>query len=292
MNILVTGSTGVLGSEICAYLTMRGEHVTTFDRKVFSWASPHENQEILNGIDCIIHCAANTDAENCEENPEDCYRDNTLLTERLAFSAGILGCKFVYISSTGVYGVGKLYDPYTEYDIVNPTTHHHRSKWLAENAVSSVVKNHLILRTGWIFGGETHKPKNFVARRIEEALKTRNERLVANMEQRGVPTFVRDFTSRLYELLLNNEVGTFNLVNSGEASRFDYISRICEFAQLDIDIEPVSASAFNRKAKVSNNEVAIPLKMMQIGYDPLPNWSESLEYYLKEELGDWLKSIR
>jgi dTDP-4-dehydrorhamnose reductase len=288
MNILVTGSSGLLGSTICSYFAQQGEQVKTFDRNAFSWTSHDENIKNLRGIDCIIHAAANTDAEACELDPAKCYKDNTLFTERLSFAAGILDCKFVYVSSTGIYGTEKSFNPYTEYDNIRPTTHHHQSKWLGEIAVNKYVKNSLIVRTGWIFGGHINNPKNFVARRIEEALNTKNNQIYSNIEQRGVPTFVRDFSSRLYELIKNGEVGTFNLVNSGNASRFEYVSKIIEFANLDVEVLPISATAFDRVAKVSNNETAIPLKMFQIGYEPLPDWTESLELYIRSDLKNWI----
>ena len=288
MKILVTGASGLLGSIICSYFEQQGEQVKTLDRKTFSWTSHDENLKNLEGIDCIIHAAANTDAEACELDPEKCYKDNTLFTERLSFAASQLECKFVYVSSTGVYGIGKPYEPYNEYDTVKPTTHHHQSKWLGENAVSKYGKNSLIVRAGWIFGGSTNNPKNFVARRIEEALSLKDKQIYSNSEQRGVPTYVLDFATRLYELIKKDEVGTFNLVNIGTASRFEYVSKIIEFAQLDVKVLPISSTAFNRKAKVSNNETAIPLKMIQMGYETLPEWTESLEIYIKTDLKHWI----
>ena len=288
MKILVTGASGLLGSMICSYFGQQGEHVKTLDRNTFSWTSHDENIKNLAEIDCIIHAAANTDAEACELDPEKCYKDNTLFTERLSFAASQLDCKFVYVSSTGIYGTAKSYEPYSEYDTVNPTTHHHQSKWLGENAVSKYGKNSLIVRTGWIFGGSTNNPKNFVARRIEEALSLKNKQIYSNSEQRGVPTYVLDFATRLYELIKKGEVGIFNLVNNGTASRFDYVSKIIEFAQLDVEVLPISSTAFDRKAKVSNNETAIPLKMVQMGYETLPEWTESLEVYIKTDLKHWI----
>jgi dTDP-4-dehydrorhamnose reductase len=290
MKILITGSSGILGSSLCSYFSQQGEQVETLNRNIFSWTSHDENIKILKGIDCVIHAAANTDAEACELNPENCYKDNTLFTERLCFATSQLDCKFVYVSSTGIYGTDKLLDPYTEYDNIRPTTHHHQSKWLGENAVNKYVKNSLIVRAGWLFGGDVTSPKNFVARRIEEAVNSRNKQIHSNIEQRGVPTFVRDFCSRLDALIKNGEVGTFNLVNSGTASRFDYVSKIIEFAQLDVQVYPISSTAFGRIANVSNNETAIPLKMLQMGYEPLPEWTESLEIYIKSDLKNWIKN--
>lgn len=289
MKILITGSNGLLGSTLFDYLTLKGEFVERFNRNNFSWKSHKLNINQFIGFDYIIHTAANTNVEVCELDPISCYKDNALLTERLAYAASEAKCKFIYISSTGIYGTEKISEPYSEYDKVNPTTHHHRSKWLGEQAVNKYIKNALIIRTGWIFGGNPDNPKNFVARRIEEALDSALKQIQSNTEQKGVPTFVNDLAVKLYELLKNNEVGTFNLVNQGSASRFDYVSKIIEITGLNVTVLPVIAKNFNRKAQVSNNEVAIALKMQQLGYKTLPIWHDSLKQYIEDDLSGWLK---
>ncbi|MDB4228473.1 NAD(P)-dependent oxidoreductase [Flavobacteriaceae bacterium] len=289
MKVLITGSNGLLGSTLFEYLTLKGEIVERFNRNNFSWKSHKLNIDQFTDYDCIIHAAANTNVEACELDPQSCYKDNALLTERLAYAASEAKCKFIYISSTGIYGTEKISEPYNEYDTVNPTTHHHQSKWLGEQAVNKYIKNSLILRTGWIFGGNPDNPKNFVARRIEEALNSSSKQIQSNSQQIGVPTFVEDFAVKLYELLKNNEVGTFNIVNQGGSSRFEYVKKIIEVAALDVVVHPTNAGIFNRKAKVSNNESAIMLKIEQLGYDKLPFWQESLEKYINYNLSNWLE---
>jgi len=289
MKILITGASGLLGSALFEFLTSQGETVERFNRNDFSWQDHNGNVEQLKEYDCVIHAAANTNVEACELDPVSCYKDNTLFTERLAYAAGQANSKFVYVSSTGIYGIGKLDEPYHEYDAVHPTTHHHRAKWLGEQAVNQYSKNALVLRTGWIFGGGPDNPKNFVARRIEEALNSESKQMQSNSQQKGIPTYVGDFAAMTYELLKNDEIGTFNLVNQGMASRFDYVSKIIELTGLDIYVQPITAGAFNRKAKVSDNETAITLKLNQLGHTPLPNWYESLDKYINTHLKNWLQ---
>ena len=160
----------MLGSAIADYLLKLKYSFDLLDRSVISFDDDLKNISLLNDYDLIIHAAANTNAEECEKNPDDCFRDNTLLTEKLAYASSKAGCTFVFISSTGVYGKHEESKPYTEHDIARPTTVHHKSKLLAESAVTKWCKSYLIIRTGWLFGGSPKNAKNFVARRIEEAL--------------------------------------------------------------------------------------------------------------------------
>lgn len=292
MKVLLTGGSGILGSAISKSLKSNGVDVQLYSRTSFSWSKNIENVNFFLDFDCIIHAAANTNVEACESDPQSCYLDNTLLTERLANSAEQAGCKFVYISSTGIYGSSKEAEPYTEYDAVMPTTHHHASKWLGEKAVNSHCSNPLILRAGWIFGGAPENPKNFVARRIEEAINAKFKKIQSNSQQRGVPTFANDFAFKLCEMLKRDEIGTFNIVNQGFASRMEYVTRILEIAEIDVEILPTQSDAFERMAKVSANETAVGLKLSQLRYAPLPHWETSLKRYIDEDLKLWLKNAK
>lgn len=292
MRILVTGKGGILGSTVFEYFLKKGVEIEAFNRHGFFDRSPAEHFQLFDGFDIIIHAAANTDVESCEVDPIKCYKDNTLFTERLAIAASKANCKFVYISSTGIYGIGNVSEPYTEFDPVEPTTHHHNSKWLGECVVNRYCTSALVLRTGWLFGGPPESKKNFVARRIDEAVRSKTRCISSNITQIGVPTFAFDVASKLYELLISDETGTFNIVNTNIASRFEYVSKIIELAELDIIVKPVSADGFARKANVSNNESARALKLLMLGYSELPCWSDSLERYIKNDLWGWITRLK
>lgn len=283
MKICVTGSNGLLGSEILKVLSQKGISVRGFDRsKIEKFEDLHSCNQ-LKGIKYLIHCAANTNVEDCEENPEKCYFDNTLFTEYLAKVSGNRKFRIIFISSAGVYGKGKSV-PYTETDSPTPTTHHHNSKLLAEKAVQNFGFKPLILRVGWIFGGDPLNPKNFVARRIEEAMQSGGSSLKSDIEQFGSPTYVKDLARTIIEMLGREQSGLFNVANSGYCSRYEYVKEIIEISQIDKSVEPVSSNSFNRKAKVSNNESVTCDKLIQTGYSALPDWKSSLKNYIKKEL--------
>lgn len=286
MKILLTGATGLLGSAIVEAATERGLVYNALQRPAVSpGVASSELVNLLQGYDVLIHAAANTNVEQCEIMPDECYRDNFLLTELLAAAAVAAGTKMVFISSTGIYGEAQN-EPYSEYDSVHPLTHHHRSKTLAENAVMSLSTRNLVIRTGWLFGGAESNPKNFVARRIDEAraaLKGKGY-IESNTEQRGVPCYNQDIATRILDLIGASWSGVFNCVNTGYASRYEYVSAVIELAGLPLEVRPSSAAAFLRKAKVSNNEMAVNWKMNALGLPAMPEWRASLAYYIQKVL--------
>jgi dTDP-4-dehydrorhamnose reductase len=235
--------------------------------------------ECFDGIDHFVHAAANTNVERCEQEPATCYRDNFLLTDRLAAAASYRGVRMSFLSSTGVYGSHQN-TPWAEYDEARPGTHHHRSKLLGEQAVMAADWSNLVVRTGWLFGGDAQAAKNFVAKRIFEARGATNGFISSNQEQRGCPTWVDDLASRLLELIELRARGVYNVVNTGSASRFDYVREIVRGVGLEVEVRPVTAGDFNRVAPVSHNEMALNWRADQMGLASMRPWQDALADYL------------
>jgi dTDP-4-dehydrorhamnose reductase len=283
MKILITGASGLLGSTMMQTAGVEGHETLALDRSLINWHDPLANQALFDGMDAVVHAAANTNVEQCEKEPDACYRDNTLLTEIIAKATAHSGVKLAYISSTGVYGNHKT-EPYCEYDPTEPTTHHHRSKLLAEKLVLQHCRNPLIIRTGWLFGGPANNPKNFVMRRVEEAQAAGQGSITSNAQQRGNPSYVDDVVHRLYQLLELEQAGLYNVVSTGVASRFDYVSAIIALAGLSNPVLPSNASHFQRVAQVSDNEAALNWKARIRGLRPMPDWQTSLARYMRDQL--------
>lgn len=282
MRIALTGASGILGEALSARAAAVGHEIIPVPREQLL-SGRGCLREIAANSDAVIHAAANTNVEGCELDPAACYRDNLLISEQVADACHQAERKLVFISSTGVYGARQV-QPYAEYDIVEPPTHHHRAKYLAEQAVLAFSRRNLVLRTGWLFGGSSLKPKNFVARRLEEAaaaLQAGRSELAANPLQRGNPSFTDDVADRLFHALDRDESGVFNTVNVGHASRLDYVQAILDAAGLPLRAVPaIGDSKFKRVARVSPNESALNWRFDALGYAPMPDWNTSLSRYV------------
>ena len=72
-------------------------------------------------------------------------------------------------------------------------------------------------------------------------------------------------------------VGLFNCVNKGFASRFDYVNEIINLFKINVDVKKVDKSNFKRKANVSDNEMAINNRLVEIDLNQMPSWKTSLK---------------
>lgn len=283
MRLLISGASGLLGSTLIRLAGARGHQCSMLDRtKVqirLDAATATELDKLFDGVDHFVHAAANTNVEHCEAEPATCYRDNVLLTEYLVSAARRHGIPVSFISSTGVYGSHQTI-PWAEYDEARPGTQHHRSKLLGEQLVLAANWSNLVVRTGWLFGGNAQMTKNFVAKRILEARVAKDGFISSNQQQRGSPTYVDDLAIRLLELIDLRVRGVFNVVNAGSASRFEYVREIVEQSGLSIEVRPVAAGDFKRIAPVSDNEMALNWRADELGLTPMRPWQHALAEYI------------
>lgn len=278
-KVLITGANGLLG---LAFMSTEDFNFkiplsSVVDITDFEAVKSFLTQE---KPDIIVHCAAFTDVEKCELEKDKAYLVNTIGTANLVYASMQLENEpiFCFISSTGVYGAHKC-EPYTEFDTVIPTTIHHSSKFEAEKIVSAHIRKHLVIRTGWLFGGSVTQQKNFVYKRFLEA--SNNEVVYSNGSQTGNPTFTEDVVRQVIYLLNRQCYGVYNCVSGSKATRYEYVKFIIELFGLNSQVELANKNIFKRAALVSDNEAAVNYKLKLMGLDIMPEWKISLAEYIK-----------
>jgi len=278
-KIVVTGSKGMLGFSLLSLLNY--ENIVGLDSK-FDITDSKLVTKILEKEkpNIIIHTAAYTDVESCETNVEKAYLINTLGTQNLVNYCIDKNILFIYISSTGIYG-NESKEQYSEFDDVNPQTIHHKSKFEAEKVVQNHLYKYLILRTGWLYGGEKTHNKNFVYKRFIEAKS--KDIIYSDNTQIGNPTYIIDLIKQIEILIDNRKYGIFNCVNkASEISRYDYVKKIIEIYNLKCDVKVAPNGMFKRVAPVSKNESAVNFKLNLLNLNVMGSWEESLSKYIQQ----------
>lgn len=115
-NVLVTGSSGTVGTQLCQKLLDKGYSVTGVDIESNQWSKPvDENTRILDlgvsssldklpqNIDLVIHLAANARVHKLVQNP-DLAKENFDTTFNILEYAREIGADFIFSSSREVYG--------------------------------------------------------------------------------------------------------------------------------------------------------------------------------------------
>ena len=278
-KILITGSNGMLGSNLLEELTFK--NINGFCSQELDITNRKQVFDVLNRIKptIIIHTAAFTDVEACEINPDKCFKVNTIGTQNLVDFCVLKKILFVYISSTGVYGNNEDDKPHSEFNLIQPNSIHHKSKVFGEEIVKNHLERFLIIRTGWLYGGNHLNNKNFVYKRYVEGLNS--SIIFSDQSQKGSPTYIKNLSNQIEILIKENINGIFNCVDvSNGVSRYEYVKEIIKQFNLNTKVEVAPKGMFKRVAPVSKNESAINYKLDLLGMNQMKDWKFALKEYI------------
>ena len=278
-KILLTGVNGMLCEDIIKLFKKKDSILYT---EYFDVNDELKWKEIIEDFkpDVVIHAAAITDLDFCELNPDLCFETN--FKSVIKMIKYLKNEKVIFVSSAGIYGNSIKDDFYHESSEINPTTIYHESKYKAENYISSNYSNYIILRLGWLFGGDKKHKKNFVSKILKQSSESKT--IISNNKTIGSPTYTLDVANQIYHLIINDIKGVFNCANKSKkpVSRMQYVKSIINLSNLKNEVIPSGDNYFKRKASVPNNESCINLNLNKINLNKMLDWKISLENYLKK----------
>jgi len=152
MKILLTGSTGYLGSLIRTYLSNQYDFICP-KRNDLDLYNPESAYDYLmpQEFAAVFHMAANGQTKDCEEKPELTQRLNTLSTIEIAKICKEKNAKLVFFSTEQVFN-GQVGAPFSEEQQPKSITNYGQQKIEAEEYISANLDNYLIMRLSWQFG--------------------------------------------------------------------------------------------------------------------------------------------
>ena len=277
MKILVTGSDGLIGTNILPYLTKHFEIIPATEKQ---WDILDRNmgEEVFrtHRPDVLINLAAVTNVDMCEEATELAFRVNAEGAGLIAELCRKHDVKLLHFSTDYVFdGTGTK--PYTEEDVPNPLSVYGRSKFLGEN---NVIKNHpssLIVRTEWIYGkgGE-----NFITK-VTKIAREKGKAEVVD-DQTGAPTFAQDLAEPVRSLLTQNKSGIYHITNSGACTWFQFAKTIFSILHIDVPCLPIGSADIPWRARRPAYSVLDCSKLKKDTGLSLRHWQQALMHYLAE----------
>jgi dTDP-4-dehydrorhamnose reductase len=274
MRILVTGAKGQLGRELQRVL--RGEEVIAADQPEYELMDPMVGEKIAaQRPDLVIHTAAYTDVDGCEQNPDMAFQVNAIGTRRVAEGAAKANARLIYISTDYVFD-GKKTEPYTERDPVNPLNVYGRSKLAGEEEAVKGCRRTLVLRTSWLYG----VPGNNFVKTILSLAVTQPELRVVD-DQRGSPTYARHLAQVIAGLIRSDVTGVIHAGGEGECSRYEFAKAIIQEAGLGCRVVPISTAEYGRLALRPPYSALSTALLHQHGLS-LPPWREGVRQFLAD----------
>jgi dTDP-4-dehydrorhamnose reductase len=104
--------------------------------------------------EALVNCAAWTDVDGAESDPDGARAVNATAPGVLARAAAAAGVRFVHVSTDYVFDGDRPADapPYVESDATGPRSVYGATKLEGEQAVAAAGGSHAIVRTSWLFG--------------------------------------------------------------------------------------------------------------------------------------------
>jgi dTDP-4-dehydrorhamnose reductase len=225
-----------------------------------------------NEIDCIVNCAAYTAVDKAESNEELCDLLNNIAPGYLAKAVGKRGGSIVQISTDYVFD-GTSYKPVTEEQPTCPNSVYGRTKLAGEERVKANCKNHLIIRTAWLYSTFGN---NFVKTMIR--LGQEKAELGVIFDQVGTPTYARDLATAIFTAINQGIVpGIYHFSNEGVISWYDFTKAIHRITGITTcHVKPLHTMEYPTPAARPHYSVLDKTKIKNTYGIEVPYWEDSL----------------
>lgn len=254
MKVLVTGASGLLGRSLVKELLSKNHKVIAlYNNNIIP--IKHDNLvkiklDITDRVliedlilktrpEVIVHAAAYTDVDGCEQHKDWAWKVNVEATRSIIHAARVTRSYLIYVSTDYVFdGLKGLY---REDDIPNPINYYGLTKLVSEELVKNSDLLYVVVRPSVIYGFGGNK-KSFAEYIIEKL--SRREKVYAVVDQYVSPTYNVLLAKTIAEIAEAKPMGILHVAGE-RMSRYEFALRIAETLDLPVElIEKTSIKEF------------------------------------------------
>ena len=283
MRLLITGSNGLLGQKIVRICQKRGaDFLATSFGKNRNQDCPEGNyvelditnqtniEEVFSAYQPthIIHTAALTNVDYCEQHPEECKEVNVNATQKLWEAAQKIDAHFQLLSTDFVFD--GLTGNYKETDAPSPVSIYGQSKVDAEMVLlQSKNTNWSIARTIIVYGTANNLSRTNIVLWSIDAL-TKGDPMKIINDQFRMPTWADDLAWGCLEICNRNKQGIFHLCGPELMAVNEIVFRIATYLGVSTtNVEIISSSTLNQPAKrPPHTGFDLTKSIQELGYSP------------------------
>ena len=280
MRIIVTGARGMLGTDLVCVLEEKDHEVFATDIEELDITQFDSLEKMSRDVspDVIVNCAAYTDVDKAEEEPEKAFLFNGIGARNLALVCRDLDIDLCHISTDYVFD-GTKEGPYTPDDLANPINTYGKSKLAGEKYIQEIWNKFYIIRTSWLYG---KYGKNFVYTILNSA-KKQNELKVVD-DQIGSPTWTVTLSRVIAKLIQTKKYAIYHVTDKTEngITWYQFAREIVRLSGLKTEVIPIITEDLPLPAKRPKDSV-LDLTMLKLVLNEDPRyWKKSLEKFLSE----------
>jgi len=279
-RITILGGKGMLGSDLVSACQQQGLNTIVLDLPEFDITNSNYLQQVISNAQVIVNCAAYTNVDGAESEPDLAYKVNAEAVGRLGTLAKKAGLWLLHISTDFVFD-GKSNKPYVETDPPNPINEYGRSKLAGEQLLVESDCRYCIIRVQWTYGLHGN---NFITKLIQRAKADKTLKVVD--DQIGSPTATTEVAKVICKLLTRKPEGIFHFASAGYVSRYEMAKFIFDKLSIDVNLLPCKTGDFkspaNRPLNSRFNCDKIQTLLNPDGHRDIESWQRPLERFLRQ----------
>lgn len=262
-KILVTGSNGLLGQKLLDNLRNRPEVDLLAsskgpDRYPYPGFYQYLNLDITNRFavnkviqtfkpDTIIHTAAMTNVDACENEKEACWDLNVHALDYIIEASEKTGTHIIHLSTDFVFDGQD--GPYREEDKPAPLSYYGLSKEVSEKHLSFYGHKWTIIRTIIVYGIVKDMSRTNIVLWAKKALSENKEITVVDDQFRS-PTLAEDLAEACLSAAMKEKTGIYHVSGKDFMSIIELVEQVADHYKLDKNlIKPVKSATLNQAAK-------------------------------------------
>lgn len=263
MKIMVTGSNGLLGQKLIHQLahradvellaTARGTNRLRM-QEGYDYASLDVTnaQEVMDLCtrwqpEVIIHTAAMTQVDDCEDQQEACWKLNVEAVDHLIKACAAKQAHLVHLSTDFIFDGAA--GPYDETAAANPLSFYGKSKLAAEKLLLESDISYSIIRTVLVYGVAEDMSRSNIVLWAKGALE-KGQPLRIVSDQFRTPTLAEDLAQGCILAAMKRAQGIYNISGKDQMSVMELVKRVAKYFDLPTNqITEVTTDTLNQRAR-------------------------------------------
>jgi perosamine synthetase len=290
-RVLVTGASGLLGGnllhafpdtwEIIGVVNQHsivspGDHVH-IERADLLKENFTEIMKSYEPLDVIVHTAALTNVDLCEEQQDLTWKLNALLPGIIAQHCADKGIHLVHISTDHIFD-GKD-GMYSEKSVPHPINYYAKAKYEAEKLVLDAQCHSTIIRTN--FFGFNVQEKNDFAGWVRKAL-NEHMQLPLFTDIYFSPILTNQLAACIVEVIERDITGVLHIASANGCSKYEFGLMLAKAFDLPTEtITPLSIESSHLEVSRPKNMTLNTEQAQKILKTPIPTVDESIALYKK-----------
>jgi dTDP-4-dehydrorhamnose reductase len=267
MKILVTGANGLLGRKLVDLIRKGNDELLATNRATLDVT----NLAILSSTvqafkpDVIINAAAMTQVDQCEQQRDECWKQNVGSVTNLVQVCEENDTHLIHVSTDFVFN-GKE-GPLTESAIPDPVNFYGESKLEGERIISKSKVKAAVIRTILVYGVTSDMSRSNIVLWVKKNIEEKKPLKVVN-DQFRTPTLAEDLAIGCLFAAKKRATGIYHVSGYEMMTPYDIAIRTADFFGLDRSfISPVSDFIQPAKRPMKTGFI-IDKARRELGYEP------------------------